>query len=529
MKYSKLVLLLVFFFLRVPYIFPQYNIDWIERYDGGFGDDGGLSIVTDDSGNVYCTGSSYGTQTRQDMVLLKYSSMGLTKWVSRERDTLNNNFMAGFDVKVDKFYNVYVAGTGLFKYDTDGNLLWKSLTDGRYSYLAIDDSSNSYVGGTSNGGGRFVTKKFSPAGILLWERTYQNLDYNSVRGLVLDKSGNVLITGQSSQTGSLYDFVTIKYSNNGDQIWLRRYNGGNDDIPYGLTTDDSNNVYVTGWNKNTTVDALTIKYSPDGDTIWKAVFDGGSGDVGYDIEVDSLGCVYVSGIAFGNDYLTLKYNISGNLLWSRIQPGNQIAYQHPVIKLDRDRNVYMSYVTMRTGNFPNYAVVKYNTEGIQKFIAEYNNGGSSVNYIYDLVLDNETNLCVTGESDGGHGYSIATVKFIQNPTTINPIPNIIPEEFHLEQNYPNPFNPVTHLGFGISNLPAPGNNNSENYNSGGGFVSLKVYDALGKEVAALVNEKKNPGSYEVEFNGSDLPSGIYFYSMQIDGEIVQTKKMSLIK
>ena len=90
----------------------------------------------------------------------------------------------------------------------------------------------------------------------------------------------------------------------------------------------------------------------------------------------------------------------------------------------------------------------------------------------------------------------------------------VPASFELEQNYPNPFNPVTHLGFGISNL---------------GFVSLKVYNALGKEVAVLVNERKGPGSYEVEFDGSDLSSGIYFYSMQIDGEIVQTKKMSLIK
>ena len=61
------------------------------------------------------------------------------------------------------------------------------------------------------------------------------------------------------------------------------------------------------------------------------------------------------------------------------------------------------------------------------------------------------------------------------------------------------------------------------------YIILKVYDALGKEVAALVNEQKNPGSYEVEFDGSDLSSGIYFYSLQIDGKIIETKSMVLLK
>ncbi|MCY7361774.1 MAG: PQQ-binding-like beta-propeller repeat protein, partial [Ignavibacteria bacterium] len=73
--------------------------------------------------------------------------------------------------------------------------------------------------------------------------------------------------------------------------------------------------------------------------------------------------------------------------------------------------------------------------------------------------------------------------------------------FKLLQNYPNPFNPSTKLEFEISNL---------------GFVSLKVYDMLGIEVASLVNETKSAGSYEVEFNGSSFPSGIYFYKLTID-------------
>jgi len=89
----------------------------------------------------------------------------------------------------------------------------------------------------------------------------------------------------------------------------------------------------------------------------------------------------------------------------------------------------------------------------------------------------------------------------------------LPGGYILEQNYPNPFNPITNLEFGISNL---------------GFVSLKVYDVLGKEVKTLVNEIKPAGIYKVEFDGSSLSSGIYFYKIETYG-FIATKKMVLLK
>ena len=89
----------------------------------------------------------------------------------------------------------------------------------------------------------------------------------------------------------------------------------------------------------------------------------------------------------------------------------------------------------------------------------------------------------------------------------------IPKEFSIDQNFPNPFNPVTNLEFGISDL---------------GFVSLKVYDITGKEVATLVNEIKPSGRYEVKFDGSNFASGVYFYKIQT-GNYSETRKMFLIK
>lgn len=103
--------------------------------------------------------------------------------------------------------------------------------------------------------------------------------------------------------------------------------------------------------------------------------------------------------------------------------------------------------------------------------------------------------------------------FNNGPVGINQISSEVPSEYSLEQNYPNPFNPSTHLEFGISNLE---------------FISLKVYDVHGKEVVTLVNESKPGGTYEIEWNATGFPSGVYFYELTA-GNFRQTKRMLLIK
>jgi photosystem II stability/assembly factor-like uncharacterized protein len=122
-----------------------------------------------------------------------------------------------------------------------------------------------------------------------------------------------------------------------------------------------------------------------------------------------------------------------------------------------------------------------------------------------------------------HGRGMFSAPFA-DVTSVNDSPEI-PFDIALRQNYPNPFNPTTKIGFHISDF---------------GFVSLKVYDLLGNEVATLVNEDKPAGNYEVEFssglisqsttvgNGSKLSSGIYFYKLETN-KFAETKKMILMK
>lgn len=87
-------------------------------------------------------------------------------------------------------------------------------------------------------------------------------------------------------------------------------------------------------------------------------------------------------------------------------------------------------------------------------------------------------------------------------------------KFESEQNYPNPFNPTTSIEYLV-----PSNE----------YVTLKVYDLLGNEVANLVNEQKEAGNYKVEFDASNLSSGVYFYRLKTSSGFIMTKKLLLMK
>ncbi len=116
-----------------------------------------------------------------------------------------------------------------------------------------------------------------------------------------------------------------------------------------------------------------------------------------------------------------------------------------------------------------------------------------------------------------------TITTVFPPTFIQETPFVGPLAFELSQNYPNPFNPMTNFEFRIPKFSAKGGSAS-----GGEFVTLKVYNALGEEVATLMDEQKAPGTYSIRWNASNVPTGIYFYSLKA-GQFVETKKMLVVK
>jgi hypothetical protein len=135
--------------------------------------------------------------------------------------------------------------------------------------------------------------------------------------------------------------------------------------------------------------------------------------------------------------------------------------------------------------------------------------------ITDLVLHNPTRTLIAAT----YGRSMYSIDLSQVTSIETEIADV--RDFILYQNYPNPFNPSTKIKYTIRSVIASETEQSQ-------LVTLKVYDVLGNEIATLVNEEKLPGSYEVEFAGTDLSSGIYFYQLKV-GNYLETRKMVMLK
>lgn len=148
--------------------------------------------------------------------------------------------------------------------------------------------------------------------------------------------------------------------------------------------------------------------------------------------------------------------------------------------------------------FPNGNILIGN--GATSSVKLFDNAG---NYIEDFISSGAGNLLTPN----------AVVIRESNAVSVSGSGNSFINNYILEQNYPNPFNPGTIISFSIPN--------SE-------FTQLKIYDALGTEINSLVNEYKQSGNYDIEFNAENLPTGIYFYRL-ISGNYSDTKKMILLK
>jgi len=139
--------------------------------------------------------------------------------------------------------------------------------------------------------------------------------------------------------------------------------------------------------------------------------------------------------------------------------------------------------------------------------ASFNNGLPTLS-VFDLKYKEPLGIIIAAT----HGRGCWTYN-LPAAIGIKHISSDVPDKFKLFQNYPNPFNPTTNIKYQITNTS---------------FVTLKVYDILGREAATLVNEKLQPGSYEVSFDGSNFSSGIYFYKLQA-GNFTETRKMLMVK
>jgi uncharacterized delta-60 repeat protein len=541
MKESITVFLSLLITLNV--VHSQVSEQWVARYNGpANSQDYATGLAIDSSGNVYVTGYSFGSGTDYDYCTIKYNTNGVQQWVAVYNAPANNVDKAGA-VAVDQSGNVYVTGgctssasdydMVTIKYNSSGAQQWVALYNGPGNgadygvTMGLDNSGNIYVAGISMGSGTnldYCTIKYNPSGVQQWVQRYNGTSNSkdTVYNMAVDGAGNSYVTGYATNSPGGNDYCTIKYNSAGVQQWVAVYNGVSNsfDWSYSVSCDNSGNVYVTGASAVTGngTDYVTIKYNSAGVQQWASSYNGpyaNGTDLGFSVRADWNGNVYMTGLSWGGawqDYATVKYNSSGVQQWVAryVGPNWDWAYQ---LRLDKNANVYVTGFSTVSGQDRNYCTIKYNTNGVQQWLMMYDGPVNFTDEAKAMEVDSAGNVYVTGFSYGTSvTYDYVTIKY--SPSVgIKKISNSVPGDYSLLQNAPNPFNPITKITFSVPKTEK---------------VELIVYDMLGREVTVLVDEIVNAGTYDVQFNSSNLASGVYFYMIKA-GDFRDIKKMTLVK
>ncbi len=236
--------------------------------------------------------------------------------------------------------------------------------------------------------------------------------------------------------------------------------------------------------------------------------------------------IYFTAVEYENDKIyTLKYNKSGDLIWENIEckVGERIT-KLPLIEIDREKNIFIG--TDVTKNITDSKIVKYDKDG-ELLGIEYIDinvyDSSGMDRIERMRLDHNNDLILALNSfpwnyiDNANVGSI--IKYSSTSTLVREEKLVTAYNYSLSQNYPNPFNPSTKIVYSVK---------GEAQN-----VRLTVCNVLGQEIAVLVNREQNAGSYEAEFDGSGLTSGVYFYRLHASTGsatgFVESKKMILLR
>jgi len=495
-------------------LFAQMQLEWVQRYNGyGLDYDQANALALDDSGNVYVTGlTQYVDLSTFKCVTIKYNKSGVQQWL-REYQREFSTFNVGYDIAVDRSGNVYVASsTGLLRYDRNGNLVWVRSDEAVLYRISVDSAGYIYSSGLGGEHVYYTTVKYDSLGVRHWR------DYATAIGsayklfdMFMDYSGNIIVVGSKINSETYNDYITIKYSNSGVMQWWRYYNGlasqQCSDLAYAGTTDKQGNIYVTGASDDASgiSNFTTIKYGPSGDTVWiKRLFPPSNG---YDLKIDSRGNICIASRCCGYNFVT-KLDSSANMIWQRTYRDGFISTDLSRLVLDSADNIYASgfFDTLSTEAM---AAFKYDSSGNRQYVVSYFYTPVGWNFPFDLAVDRRGSVYLAGRSN----RAMVTVKFSEMPTGISPLTGL-PSDFKLHQNFPNPFNPRTIINYELRIR---------------NFVMLKVYDIAGREVATLVNEIMPAGKYAVEFNAADLPSGVYIYSLNVDGKQMGVKRMALVK
>jgi photosystem II stability/assembly factor-like uncharacterized protein len=532
--------------------FTDTNTGWVGGWDG--------EILKTTNGGETWDSLSTGIISRFTSVFFRNSNTG---WMTSQEGNIFNTTNGGnswisralgsplYSLHFINDLTGWTSGTGIFK-TTNGGQSWipqAPPVQCYYSTIYFADDQNGIAAGNSgviikthNSGINWVPVSLTATSNEIYDISF----IDAQTGWASSYNGKILSTGNGGLNwNTIFDnpsfsfrlvqflnantgwaaSVNVYKSTNSGANWIVSYTGSQ--FMYSIDVNDADNIWAAGnygnivkttnggnnWTLINTGFSGTLNdiCFVDNQTGWvsgynQSIFKSINGGINWILQYGGTGYPgYVQSISFINNLTgwagiinpgntnTLLKTTNGGLNWSLVCTGMSYHFS----------NIF--FTDILTGWYNNSGEIYRSTNGGIQW--QYQ-GGSFSGSLNKLFFINSQ----TGWAAGFNGNILKTTSGGEPVAIIN-YNNNFPEKFSLSQNYPNPFNPATKIRFQISRSV---------------FTKLTVFDILGREVSTLVNEQLNPGTYEVDWDASAYPSGVYFYRLET-GTFNQTLKMVLIK
>jgi uncharacterized delta-60 repeat protein len=342
-------------------------------------------------------------------------------------DGNGNTFITGASINTNGDLDIITI-----MYDASGKMLWKQVYDGTghdddNGKAILSWGNNIYVAGYSTGKGTgedMILIKYSNKGEQLWVKTYNGTADSSDQALALapDTEGKIYVTGYSTNKGTGTDMTTLCYHPDGELAWVKTYNGSanENDAARAIIVKESGDCYITGYsvNNDTYYDITTIHYDEKGNQVWVKTFNGKADD--YDeanaMATDGQGNIYVTGFTDvsdkRNDIILIKYNSAGDVQWTKTYNGKGNDDEARAISVSSNGNIYITgHTTNKNGDY-DLIILCFNTSGVQQWVQTYNGTLNSDDEGVALESDGNGDVYVTGYSNNTEASEdIITIKY----------------------------------------------------------------------------------------------------------------------
>lgn len=463
------------------------DIVWMQYFGESRSDVGIFIRQTSDEGYIIAGKYHPSGETFPDLYYLKTNEFGDSLWATQYGEDGYNDAVFIFPT-VD---NCYLAG---------GN-------------FRVSGEAESYIN----------LAKLNSAGGIIWAYTYGDTGIDLANDAVMTSDGGLIVTGLTNPPGiDNYDVYLLRVNSDGDTLWTRTYGFEYFDLGWSVADIESGGFMVlANIRYSLFVNGLTLmRIDDNGDSLWSRIYGEYAGTGVSVIPLDNGDFAILSNTLFYDgeyhgEYAIhlMRVNAIGDTLWTSCIRGIDETMGKSVQQTVDGGFIICGSVGPYWDN--DQYIIKTNYRGDTLWTKTVQGTDYGGDMAYSIIQANDSGYVYTGAiSTADNSGQIHIVKLAAEQVGIDGDHNhLLPVRAKLNQNYPNPFNAITKITFEIA---------------GQEFVTIKIYDLLGREIKSCLSSQLNAGTHAVLFDASDLPSGMYFYKLYISGHS-ECRPMILLK